>query len=265
MECGVCLKGRLGKPMSYDPSDDAYDQMVDELSAQLYPEDRNQAISDFTMECFQRFYVENPRVADVPLRLLSEARSLLDLNRHPSPVVVFGAAAAEVGLKLTILKPLISGFVHEPTFAGIFADLLTNRASSFDRLKKLIFQIVSVGGIDLNVFKRNVTGPLLWEELTAVQKSRDLVLHRGDMATPSEAKKAVAVASTVVEILFPTVIISMGLHLHETLICNNAECLLPEPKKPIASMSGEELADYLKECRKSRSGPPILERLTNRD
>jgi hypothetical protein len=180
--------------MSYDANDEAYDRMVDELSAQLYPEHRDQAISDFTMDCFQRFYLRNPQIADFPAKLLAEARSLLELTGHPSPVVVFGAAAAEVGLKLTILKPLISGFVLDSAFAGIFADLLTNRATSFDRLKKLIFPIVSVcGGIELNVFRRSKSAPLLWDELIAMQKSRDSILHRGETVSTVQAETAVAV------------------------------------------------------------------------
>jgi hypothetical protein len=66
------------------------------------------------------------------------------------------------------------------------------------------------------------------------------------------------------EVLFPLVVASMDLHLHETLVCNDAQHVTPELKKPIASMSDEELFNFLTNLREARSGPPILRHLRDR-
>jgi hypothetical protein len=242
--------------MSYDEWDDRYDQWISELSDELYPEHREQAISDFTTECFQRFYLAHPRISESPTRLLTEARGLLP--EHPSAALVFAAAAMEVALKVTVLRPLLSGFVHKESIAEIFASLLTDRGSSFDRLKRLIFPVLSeCAGLDLSFFKRHGSAKPLWEEIQEVQNWRDLFLHRGDFASHIQSQTAIEVASAILETLFPLVITNLGLHLHETLICNEPEHVAPKLEKAIFQMSDGELFAFLAKLREARLGPPI--------
>jgi len=242
--------------MSYDEWDDKYDRWISELSDELYPEHREQAISDFTTQCFQRYYLANPRISECPTRLLTEARGLH--SEHSSAALVFAAAAMEVALKVTILRPLLSGFVHNESIAEIFSGFLTDRGSSFDRLKRLIFPVLSeCAGLDLSFFKRHGSAKPLWEEIREVQSWRDLFLHRGDFASHIQSQTAIEVASTVLETLFPLVVTNLGLHLHATLICSEPEHVAPKLEKAIVQMTDDELFAFLSKLREARLGPPI--------
>jgi hypothetical protein len=66
-------------------------------------------IDQFTTERLQSFYLENPNVAERALNALQEARALKIL--HPSAALVFAAIAIDVGLKDTLLKPILRGVV----------------------------------------------------------------------------------------------------------------------------------------------------------
>src|SRR5260370_38191101 len=67
-------------------------------------------IEQFTTERLQSFYIDNPAVAMPALEALTEARALV--NAHPSAALVFAVTAADVGLKTTLLKPILHGLVH---------------------------------------------------------------------------------------------------------------------------------------------------------
>ena len=58
--------------MSYDENDAAYDQWMDDL----YKEHRAEAISEFTAERLQSYYLANPTLAEAPRRALSDAVQL---------------------------------------------------------------------------------------------------------------------------------------------------------------------------------------------
>ncbi len=50
-------------------------------------------------------------------------------------------------------------------------------------------------------------------------------MHQAQIVTSDEAILALSVATTVLEILFPTVVKRMGFHLHEGFkICDNWKC-----------------------------------------
>ncbi|WP_169709471.1 hypothetical protein [Deferrisoma camini] len=48
--------------MSYDEQDAAMDEFYDQISKELYPEHKEQAIEEFTQEKLKSYYLQNPGV-----------------------------------------------------------------------------------------------------------------------------------------------------------------------------------------------------------
>lgn len=195
--------------MSITPDEARYEQWMDEL----YEEHREQAIEEFTTERMQSFYVGNPVVAAASTRSLNEARNLL--SQHPTAAHIFAAIAIELGLKVTMLKPVVYGLVHSESVAGIIADLVIQQSGKKE-FRDLLFRILSeYGGVDLTKFKRAKVPKPLWEEVQEIQRRRNMIIHRGEIVNDSEAKQAIDVASAILEDLFPSVIQNLGLHVRE--------------------------------------------------
>jgi hypothetical protein len=173
-----------------------------------------QVIDHFAAERLQSFYVENPTVAKPALLALTEARALV--KAHPSAAVVLAVTATEVGLKSTLLKPILHGLVHLDTVAAMIAELVPDQRN--DKFKDVLFTILrECGGVDLRSHTRPGGTRKLWDEIAEIQRVRNRVVHRADQASPEEARTAVDIATVVVEQLFPTVVNNLGLHVHAGL------------------------------------------------
>jgi hypothetical protein len=153
---------------------------------------------------------------------LAESRVLLP--EHPSAALVFGATAVEVGLKVVLLKPIVYGLVHDASAAGLITDLAVSQGG--DKYRDLLFHILSeFGGADFRNPGRAGSKKSLWEEIQIVQKQRNTVLHRAEIASKEEAEISVAVASVMLEELFPAVVAKLGLHLHDGVrVCKDWGC-----------------------------------------
>ncbi|MBM3744974.1 MAG: hypothetical protein FJW34_04165 [Acidobacteria bacterium] len=207
--------------MSMTEDEARYDQWM----ADLYAEHSAEAIKEFTVECLQSYYLKDPLLASAPYRSLSESRALL--ANHPSAALVFAATAVEVGLKVVLLKPVVYGLVHDVSAAGLITDLTVRNGG--DKYRDLLVHILSkFGGVDLRNFSRANSKKGLWEEIQIVQERRNTVLHRADVASTEEAEQSIAVASVVLEELFPAVVTSLGLHVHDGVrVCNDWRCKYP--------------------------------------
>jgi hypothetical protein len=205
--------------MSTTPDEAAYDEYM----AELYEEHKKEAIEEFTFERLQSYYINNKLMAQPAFLALSEARSLIESNK--SAALIFSAIAMEVGLKTTLLKPIVHGLVHTESVAALITDLTISH-SGMDRYRKLLFQVLrDHGGIDLSNFKRTESNKTLWEEINTVQKKRNLIMHRAIKAEVEDADLALAVASEILESIFPEIIAKMGLHLHDGFrICDDWKC-----------------------------------------
>lgn len=195
--------------MSMTEEEARYEQWMEEL----YDEHREQAIEEFTTERLQSYYVDNPMVAEAALRSLAEARNLLP--QHPTAAHIFAAIAIELGLKVTLFKPVVYGLVHSDSVAGVITDLVIGR-TGVERFRNLLFKILSeYGGVDLEKFKRTESKKSLWEEIQVIQQRRNKIIHKAEIVTDGEAKQAIEVASALLEELFPSVIRNLGLHVRE--------------------------------------------------
>jgi hypothetical protein len=205
--------------MSMTPNEVAYDSYM----AELYEEHKKEAIEEFTAERLQSYFIDNKLLAESATNALSEARNLLHLNATAG--FIFGAIAMEVGLKTTLLKPIVHGLVHAESVAALITELTISQPS-MGRYSKLLFQILEKhGGIDLNSYKRVGFKETLWEEINEVQRKRNSIMHRAETVSKEGAELAIGVASEILEKLFPTVIAKIGLHLHDGFrICNDWKC-----------------------------------------
>lgn len=184
------------------------------LMEELYEKHRERAIEEFTVERLTSFYEAHPLVAQPACDALAEAKLLL-ASGHTTAAQVFGAIAVEVGLKSVLLKPVVHGLIHGESTAEIIWELALRR-TSVGSLRKLLLQILQEhGGVDLKSYIRAGAMKLLWEEIRDVQQRRNDLLHGAEIASRVEAEQAIAVAEAILEQLFPTVVKTLGLHLHD--------------------------------------------------
>jgi hypothetical protein len=75
--------------------------------------------------------------------------------------------------------------------------------------------------MDLKTFSRTGSTKPLWKEVQDLQTARNSVVHRGEHIPEEAATLAVAVASTLLENIFPQVLAKLDLHIHNPgIICN---------------------------------------------
>ena len=91
--------------MSYHDDDYKWDELWDQMSIELYPEHKEQAIDEFTTERLQSFYLKNPNILAPGIHMYGKARELLE--NHPSAAFVFATSAIELFLKASLLKPVV--------------------------------------------------------------------------------------------------------------------------------------------------------------
>lgn len=171
-------------------------------------------IEQFTSERLQSFYRAHRAIAERARYALEEARALKTL--HPDAALVFAVIAIEVGLKTTLLKPILHGLVNIDSAAVLITSLIPDQHN--DHFKKMLLGILNeVGGVDLSVYKRPGRQQTLWEEIGSARKRRNDVIHRADQVSRPEAEHAIEVAAAVLEELFPKVISALGLKTDERL------------------------------------------------
>lgn len=185
--------------------------MYDEAMSDLYEENKKQAIQEFTVERLQSYYREYPGIAIPAFKALEKAQQLT--ASYPTASFIFSAISIEVGIKATLLKPVVYGLIHSESLASIITDMVIRR-TSIDRFQKLLFKILSeYGGIDLNSLKRTNSSKLLWIEMKDVQKRRNRVIHRAENIDINESKKALCIAEYILEYIFPKLVTHLELNI----------------------------------------------------
>ena len=206
--------------MSHYEDDWISDSDLEQIKNEAYGEHYSQAIEEFTAECLQRYYIAQPDVILDPSRALSEAKKLL--AEFPTASLVLAVAAIEATLKEALLRPIIYGSVYDEDFAGIITDQLLDKAASLARIAKILFQALSKHGqIDLKSDSRPGSSEPLWQEIDRLQKERNRILHRAKFVANETPATGIAVASFILDDVFPRVVRSVGLHLHGMRICLN--------------------------------------------
>jgi hypothetical protein len=196
--------------MSTSYEEALYDQYLSERYEELKVEELiREAIKEFTDERLKSYFLDNRAIAKPAVDALSVARELFRINVTAS--FLFAAIAVEVGLKTTLLKPIVYGLVHAESVASLVTDLAASHAG-MDRYRKLLLKLLQqYGGVDLDTFKRSGSNKALWEEIKDIQSTRNLIVHRAETASEKDAELALSVATEILETIFPAVVKKLGL------------------------------------------------------
>jgi hypothetical protein len=197
-----------------------YERLYLELGPQWAAEHRDelfeQAIQEFTADRLKSYYVAHPNLAKPAFDSLNDARSLRPL--HPKAALIFAATATELGIKVVLLQPIVFGLVHTDRLAELITDLATQHTGT-DRFQALLAEILKhYGGVNLKTFTRPGSTKSLWQEIKDIQTVRNGVIHRGELLDDTSAELGIAVAATILQVLFPQVLCKLGLHLHDPLV-----------------------------------------------
>ena len=212
--------------MSWTPEDDerekGYERLCQEIGPQwmeehgheLYQEHYDEAVREFTAGRLKSYYVGHPGLAGPAISSLAEAKTLLP--SHPRASLVIATTAIELAVKVVLLRPIVFGLVHIEDLAGLITDL-TIQHTGMERFQNLMTAILAqFGGVDLKSFRRTGSSKTLWKEMEEVQKVRNGATHRGESIPPAKADLAFAVATTLLDDIFPQVLARLDLHLHDT-------------------------------------------------
>jgi len=179
---------------------------------------------EFKSERLQSYYIGNKLLAKPAIVALFQARNLA--TSHATGRFIFASIAMEVGLKTTLLKPIVYGVVNVESVAALITDLTIRHRIGRGNFKKLLFHVLQEhGGVELYNFKRSDSNTTLWKEIEIVKEIRDKIMHRAAVASKDEVDLALGVASEILEVIFPAVIKKIGLHLHDSYrICDDSMC-----------------------------------------
>ncbi len=196
--------------MSYDQYGEARDAMYDEISRELYPDHKAQAISEFTTSRLQSYYISNPMVMRPAVDSIQEGKRL-QANEHSAAAVVFFVTAIELLLKATLLKPVVHGLVHSEGLAKIIVEQALGQ-SGFDRYAKLLERLFTeLANLDINTVTRDKAQRSLLRECTELQQLRNGIIHQGGSAAPEQAESARLVSVAVYDLVVIPMLDTLGL------------------------------------------------------
>lgn len=200
--------------MTYDPLDAAMDEMYERISDELYPGHKEQAVSEFTADRLQSFYLANPMVMRPAVEALQEAKRLLD-NGHSAAAVVFCATTIELLLKATLLQPIVYGLVHSAGLADVIVKHVVGQ-TGFDRYRTLLSRLFQeLAGLDIANVCRDGVSVALIDESRRVQDLRNDIIHKGHTCDAAAAQNAINVAVAVFDKFVVDVLWSIGLVVGE--------------------------------------------------
>jgi hypothetical protein len=207
--------------MSYDESDawqeaamdSLYDRVIEDpqVRNRFYEELNDEIVRDFTDGRLRSFFEEVPKAAEPAAEALSDGRRFLKSDDHTA-AFVFASIAADVGLISTLLRPIVHGLVHAEGAASLIARLAIKHSD--ENLVRIMLDLLAEHGrVDPRTHKRAGSKRSLWEEMKEVKTKRNRVIHQAERASREEAELALAVAGTILEELFPTLVVRLGLRL----------------------------------------------------
>ncbi|MDZ7642019.1 MAG: hypothetical protein U5J62_08370 [Desulfurivibrio sp.] len=193
----------------YDDDGYKWEEALDQISKDLYPGHKEQAIEEFTTERLQSFYLKHPNILTSGIQMYIEAQELQE--NHPSASYVFATSAIELFLKGSLLKPVIYGLVHNESLAEIIVDTALG-STGFERYKKLLAGLFSeIAGIDINKKKNHGSNKPLLQEASEIQSIRNKIIHQGLALNNSDATFAIGVAYGVLHGIINPMLLSIGL------------------------------------------------------
>ena len=205
--------------MSYTYEDAQADAYLEKLYNEFGPEwaeehtaELNaQAIQAFTSERLQSYYLNHPDMAKTALGMVREMTNLL--KEHRIAALLFAASAVEITIKHLLVKPMLSGLVHNETVAEIVMGL-TPREVGSESFKVLLFGVLKkVAGIDLATYRRNGSNRTLWDESQQLYRERNKLIHGGASPSSEALESFDSIATEFLNVVFPKVLRNLGLQV----------------------------------------------------
>lgn len=199
--------------MSYTEEDARWDEAWDQISKDLYPEHKEQAIDEFTTERLQSFYLKHPDIFASGIQMFGEAKELEE--NFPSASFVFSTSAIEIFLKSSLLKPIVYGLVHNESLAAIIVETALSQ-TGFKRYNKLLSALfLGLLKIDIKTVKSVGSKKSLLEEASEVANKRNDIIHEGVMVSNKDAKFAINVVYGILHHIVNPMLLSMGLWMNK--------------------------------------------------
>lgn len=196
------------------PEEYAMEDFYDQISRELYPEHKEQAIEEFTEEKLKSYYLKNPKVMRPAVDAIQEGKWQLENERYSSSLI-FYVTAIELLLKATLLRPVLHGLIHHEGLAEIMTNYILGQ-TGIVRYEKLLSQLFeNITGINLGEITRDGTQQQLFAECKELQKNRNNAIHQGAVCTKQEAEKARIVSIAVFERIVQPTLHSIGLNVIE--------------------------------------------------
>jgi hypothetical protein len=182
---------------------------------ELFQENYEEAVSQFTTERLQSYYLKHPDLILPSHEALQTAQLLI--ASHPDAALVFATTSSELTITAALLRPIVYGLVHTEALASIVTELILAHRQ-MDRYRQLLTRILAdFGGIDLTTYKRVSSKELLSAELNTMQSSRHSVVHRGEKVATETPELSIKVARALLEDIFPKVLKAFDLYLDSDL------------------------------------------------
>ena len=198
--------------MSYTEADAAMDAFYEQISQELYPEHKEQAIDEFIEERMHSYYLKYPNIIQAPIDSYLHANELLDIS--PRGALVMYTTAVELFLKSVLLKPVLFGMINNENVAELIVYYSVGQ-TGFNRYKKLLNSLcLCVANIELSDIQGTSGKPIL-DEAAEIQEVRNRVLHQGYKASVDDMKKAKNIASLIFKDVVLPVLQNMKLELAE--------------------------------------------------
>ena len=202
-------------------------EFQNDLAWEQYMEDQyltqvtEEGVDAFSRERLQAYYVDNPALAQTPLRALRTAEGLIDVSASAS--LVFAASSLEITLRDVILRPLLHGLVHNEALASYVAQCAVERQGTKSSNRLLVALLQEYAGVDLSTYCREGQRVTLWDEVGRATKLRNDVVHRGEEVTNDDVRTALDVSTVLLHEIFPAVAQALDLTVDEDLNIGGGE------------------------------------------
>jgi len=199
--------------MSYDEQDAAMDDFYDQMSKELYPEHKEQAIDEFIEERMRSYFLKYPEIINAPIECFGHAIECSDIS--PRSAVVMHTTAIELYLKSVLLKPVLYGMIHNENVAVLIVEA-TTKQSGLNRYNKLLSVLCDqAAGVNLSDIDE-LDWKSRFSEVEKTQKIRNKIVHQGYQATKKEAEQARNVVVSILTRMVEPVLKSLNLTIDES-------------------------------------------------
>lgn len=190
--------------MSHD--DDYLDYQNEQALDELFREHTQEFKKELAHEALIQANEPVMRVRGV----LDEALRVLPIS--PTAAFLLAAIGCEIVIRDLLFIPILSGLIHEKLAVAIVVKSFRrmNRDELDSPLTTLLKQLTF---INLEETKRRPENKPILVEARTIAKTRNAISHNGDFANEADAKKAIAVASYLLNDTFQKLLWLNGLYL----------------------------------------------------